>query len=148
MQGSWRMSLRNSFKNFRRDHPTDENGEPIIRCGAASKDLEPPSKRMRSSPVDSGQELTDDQYQEAVQELKTEYRKGRKGGRNYAVLNKLMEKTRKRRREWIQGDRPLVSEVIAVFPCLETSRTVSSLQVHVSACEYMVEISYAFITRS
>ena len=101
------MSLRNSFKNFRRDHPTDENGEPIIRCGAASKDLEPPSKRMRSSPIDDGQELMDDQYQEAVQELKTQR------GRNSAVLNKLMEKTRKRRREWIQGDRPLVSEVIA-----------------------------------
>ena len=73
------MSLRNSFKDFRRDHPTDENGEPIVRFGAASKDLEPPSKRMRSSPIDDGQELMDDQYQEALQELKTEYRKGHKG---------------------------------------------------------------------
>jgi len=108
----------------------DENGEPIVQCGAASKELEPPSKRMRSSPIDDGQELMDDHYhQEAVQELKTEYRKGCKGGRNSAVLNKLMEKTRKRRCEWIQGDRPLVSEVIAVFLCLETSRTVTSTHI-------------------
>lgn len=121
------MSLRNAFKNFRRDHPTDENGDPIVRHTAANKNLEPPSKRMRTSIADDGEELNDEEYEAAVKELQTEYRKGRKGGRNQALLKQLMEKTRRARRRWIENERPLVSEVIGRFPCLETSRMVSTL---------------------
>ena len=42
VQGSWKQSLRNSFKNFRRDHPTDENESPLSR----KKGLCPP-KRLK-----------------------------------------------------------------------------------------------------
>ena len=126
------MSLRNAFKNFRRDHPTDENGDPIVRrTTAASKNLEPPSKRMRTSIGDDREELNDElndeEYEAAVKELQTEYRKGRKRGRNQALLKQLMERTRRGRRRWIENERPLVSEVIGRFPCLETSRMVSTL---------------------
>ena len=123
------MSLRNAFKNFRRDHPTDENGDPIARrSAAANENLEPPSKRMRNGSIaDDGEELSDEEYEAAIKELQTEYKKGRKGGRNQALLKQLMEKTRKGRRRWIENERPPVSEVIGRFPCLETSRMVSTL---------------------
>ena len=128
------MSLRNSLKNFRRDHLTDENGEPIVkRTVASSKNLEPPSKRMRSHEDDSnGQELNDDEYEGMIKELQAEYRKGRKGDRSQALLKQLMEKTRGRRR-WVENERPLVSEVVGRFPCLGTSRTVSSLDYSIYA---------------
>ena len=74
----------------------------------------------------NGQELNDDEY-EGIKELQAEYRKGHKGGRNQALLKQLMEKTRRGRRRWIENERPLVSEVVGRFPCLGTSRTVSSL---------------------
>ena len=122
------MSLRNSFKNFRRDHPTDENRDSIARrTVAASKNLEPLSKCMQTSVADDGEGLNDDEYEAVIKELQTEYKKGRKGGRNQALLKQLMEKTRKGRRRWIENERPLVSEVIGRFPCLETSRMVSTL---------------------
>ena len=129
------MSLRNSFKNFRRDHPTNENGEPIVkRTVASSKNLEPPSKRMRSHEDDSnGQELNDDEYEGMIKELQAEYRKGRKEGRNQALLKQLIEKTRRGRRRWIENERPLVSEVVERFPCLRTSRMVSSLDYSIYA---------------
>lgn len=129
------MSLRSSFKNFRRDHPTDENGQSVVRrTASASKELEPPSKRMRTSTDDDGEEMSDEDYEEAVKELQSEYRKGRKGGRNQATLKQLMEKTRTKRRRWMENDRPLVSEVIKMFPCLETSRMVSHFELLAPSC--------------
>ena len=62
------MSLRNAFKNFRRDHPTDENGDPIAhRSAAANKNLKPPSKHMRNGSVaKDGEELNDEEYDAAI----------------------------------------------------------------------------------
>ena len=67
-----------------------------------------------------------------IKELQAEYIKGRKGSRNQALLKQLMEKTRRRRR-WIENERPLVSEVVGRFPCLGTSRMVSSLDCSIYA---------------
>ena len=59
--------------------------------------------------------------------MQAEYRKGLKAGRNQALLKQLMEKTRRGRRRWIENERPFVLEVVGRFPCLGTSRMVSSL---------------------
>ena len=53
----------------------------------SSKNLEPPSKRMRSHDDSDRPELNDDKYEEMIKELQTEYRMGCKGGRNQALLN-------------------------------------------------------------
>ena len=80
-----------------------------MHCVASSKNLEPPSKRMILHEDDSnGQELNDDEYKGMIKELQAEYRKGRKGGRNQALLKQLMEKTRRGRRRCIENERPLV----------------------------------------
>ena len=42
------------------------------------------------------------EYEAAIKELQTEYRKGRKGGMNQALLKQLMEKTTKGRGRWIK----------------------------------------------
>ena len=125
-QGSWRMSLRNSFKNFRRDHPIDENGEQIHRP-VSSHNPEPPHKRMKPCADDDQIGMDDEEdvsYEEMVRDLQSEYRKGRKE-RNHSVLKQLMEKTRNGRRRWIETERPLVHEAIDTFPCLATSKGVS-----------------------
>ena len=93
----------------------------------SSKNLEPPSKRMRSHDDSDGPELNDDEYEKTIKKLQTEYKKGRKGGKNQALLKQLIEKTRRGRRRWIENERPLVSEVVGRFPCLGTSRMVRFL---------------------
>lgn len=111
MKGSWKMSLRNSFKNFRRDYP----GEP--------QPLEiPPSKRMKQNEEDNLDD--DDNYQGAIDELKAEYRKGKKD-RNHSTVKQLMDTTLIRRRKWIMQERPLISEVLQKFSPLTTSKGVS-----------------------
>ena len=62
----------------------------------------------------------EDKYEEAVQDLKSEWKKGRKS----RSQKQLMSKTGPMRRKWITDVRPLVSEVLLKFPCLTQSRVV------------------------
>ena len=63
--------MKTAFKNFRRDHP-DENGQPTTAAGG------PPSKRFRVSMDDSTTQLTQEEYEDAVTELKQAYRGDKK----------------------------------------------------------------------
>lgn len=106
--------MRNSFKNFRRDSPSGES-------------VSPPAKRIRLAEEDFDvDEITEEEYEEAIEQIKAEYRKGSRGGKNHATLKQLMDKTQKRRVQWIRDGRPLVSEIVATFPCLKTGKGVSA----------------------
>ena len=80
-------------------------------------------------------EITEEEYEEAIEQIKVEHQKGSRGGKNHAVLKQLMDKTQKRRAQWIRDGRPMVSEIIATFPCLSTIKGVSTKVVIHVACE-------------
>ncbi len=125
MQGSWKLSLRNSFKNFRRDRPVDaENERPVSRKRTMSVS-EAPSKRLNMS-TEGSREITDEEYEDAMTELNTEYKMSKRG-RNHATIKHLMETTQQRRRKWIMEESPHVSEVLDKFPFLTSSKNVSCL---------------------
>lgn len=67
----------------------------------------------------------DDEYIQAMAELKLECDKQRKK-RSQVKIKDLMEKTFNGRRKWIVNDRPLVAEVLKAFPPLGESKDVSS----------------------
>ena len=81
----------------------------------------PPSKRLRVSMNDSTAQLTQEEYEDAVTELKQAYR-GDKKKRNYGKIKLLMES---QCREWILEKRPLVAEIVETFPFLSLSKTVN-----------------------
>lgn len=124
IQGSWKQSLRNSFKNFRRDHPLDGSCQPERKKKDTS--LQPPSKRQKTC---TNEQVTEDEYEAAVKDLQDEWKKGRKG-RNQGKIKELMETTLHNRRCWIIEERPLVSQVISKFPALKQSRMVRLSLVH------------------
>jgi len=72
LQGSWKESLRTSFKNFRRDQPEElESGHTPKR----SRGGEPPPKRLntelaQTTPTD---ELSDGEYKQAMLDLQVRY---------------------------------------------------------------------------
>jgi len=108
------MSLRNAFKNFRRDSPSGDTA-----CG--------PHKRLRLAEEDlttATDEITEDEYKSAVEEIEEEYQKGKE--KNQSKLKQLMEKTQHHRMMWIKRERPLITDVISIFPCLATSKGVST----------------------
>lgn len=84
-------------------------------------------------------DITDEEYEEAIEQIKTEQQKGSTGGKNHAILKQLMDKTQKRRAQWIRDERPMVSEIIATFPCLNTIKGVSA-KVIIIACNICVVI--------
>lgn len=119
MQATWKLSLRNAFKNFRKSYKTAPEDEE-------ETSVEPQAKRMKvfaeeESPID------DDEYEEAIKELQQEFKSKGKGkkGNGHGFVKNLMAKTRVRRRQWINSDRPLISDVLEKFPYLSTSRWVS-----------------------
>ena len=116
--------MRNSFKNFRRDHPVDECSPRRAR----ENDQGPPSKRLKTVLTDDDDNMIqdDDEYEEVVRDLKHEWKKGKKS-RSKAKINRLMSRTSMKRRQWIIESRPLVSEVLGNFPCLAQSKTVSNI---------------------
>ena len=121
VQGSWKQSLRNSFKNFRRDHPAEEaptNKRPLV----SNVSDEPPSKRLNTA-VEDASESDEDEYDKTVSDLSTEWKKGT-SRRSQAVIRDLLQKTARGRRKWITQERPLVFEVVKKFPCLKASRLV------------------------
>lgn len=120
-QGSWKLSLRNSFKNFRRDHDTDKpTGKRKGNCADLAPG--PGSKRRRTD--DLSEEMPLEEYEKAVSELLTEWKKGHKK-RNNATIKDLMEQTKGQRQKWIAEDNPLISQVLAKFPPLKQSKMVS-----------------------
>ena len=74
-------------------------------------------------PADQDTIDDEDTYEEAVQDLKAEWKKGRKS-RSQAKMKDLMSKTGPMRRKCITEVRPLVSDVLLKFPCLTQSRVV------------------------
>ena len=85
----------------------------------------PPSKRCKTlQDQEDTVECNEDEYEQAVTMLKYEWKKGRKS-RSQATIKELMDKTAQLRRGWIEAERPLVSDVLAKFPCLSQSRAVS-----------------------
>ena len=122
VQGSWKQSLRNSFKNFRRDHPAEAaptNKRPLT----SNISEEPPSKRSNTA-VEEADESDEDEYDKTVADLSTEWKKGT-NRRSQALVRDLLQKTARGRRKWITQERPLVFEVVTKFPCFKTSRMVS-----------------------
>ena len=117
------MSLRNGFKNFRQDKNGGSelvDGEP--RRKTPKQVREPPSKRMRYNVCEDN--MDEEEYHEAVGDLAVEWRKDKKD-RSMSTVKNLFDQTSAQRRCWITNDRPLLSEVLEVFPCLSSSRFVS-----------------------
>ena len=122
VQGSWRLQLRSSFKNFRRDYPrndaTDKQSSKKRRVGHTPDDA-----------VDveaAADENADEEYEEAIKDMQAEYAKGKKGGRNHSLIKELMEKkTHATRQKWIQLNNPAIADVIDLFPALSTTKGVS-----------------------
>lgn len=114
--GSWKLSLRNSFKNFRRDRPLNENQRPVTSTGE-----QPLNKRRKIDDSDFSEQINEEEYEEAVKKLKEEHAKNKKG-RNHATIKQLMEKTRQRRWKSILDKGPFVSDVLKEFPFLTSSK--------------------------
>ena len=108
MQGSWRLALQKSIKNFRKK-------------GATSVTDEPPSKRSKWQ-LESTSEIDQEAYEEAVENLKAELR-GKGNGKQRTIKN-IMEATRTIHCQWIREERPLMAEVLLKFPCLAFSKWV------------------------
>ena len=85
IKATWRLSLRNSFKNFRRRGVDSQKGGPS-------------SKRIRLR-VDDDCEISDEEYEEAVLKLKEELKKGKKKKVNHSTVKHLMQLTRAKRCE-------------------------------------------------
>lgn len=109
MQGSWRLSLRNAFKNFRKKSANSVTTD------------ERPSKRTKWQ-VESTSEIDQQAYEEAVENLKAELKKKGKG--KHKTIKNIMEATRTIRCQWINEKRPLMAEVLLKFPCLAYSKWV------------------------
>ena len=69
-------------------------------------------------------ELSLPEYNEAIDELQKEFRKGRKGWSRQLIIE-LLDKTRQRRLKWIKEEKPLVSAIVKKFPALESPKVVS-----------------------
>lgn len=93
-QGSWKLSLRTSFKNFRRHYDKNDAAE------------EPPAKRLRLLYTEDEADIGDDEYEEAVKELQEEHKAKKLGkkGKGHGHIKRLMEITRVRRYQWIHTD--------------------------------------------
>ena len=113
------MALRNSFKNFRRGC-TKENDQSISK--------EPATKRKRVEPSDNGEEISESEYDDAIQTMKGEYQKKvAKKPYNPSEVKRLMYLTQLKRQAWITTECPLLTDIIDQFPFLQSSSWVSML---------------------
>ena len=124
-QGSWKLSLRNAFKNFRKHYrtETEDHDNEIHTAG------EPHAKRLRFYAGDEPP-IGDEEYEEAIEKLQEDYRskgKNRKG-KGHGYVKNLMEITRIRRHQWIQSGRPLISDILEKFPHLSISKWVGLVE--------------------
>lgn len=112
-QGSWKLSLRTSFKNFRRHYDKNDAAE------------EPLAKRLRLLYTEDEADIGDDEYEEAVKELQEhKAKKLGKKGKGHGHIKRLMEITRVRRYQWIHIEQPLISDILNKFPYLSTHKWV------------------------
>ena len=100
--------------------------------------VEHPPKRVRLYSKEDGV-IDNEEYEEAVQVLQDEYnnRKKNKKGSNHKALKDLMEKTKRKRHEWICKDRLMIREVLDKFPVLRTSRWVKKIIGILLLCVYI-----------
>ena len=89
-------------------------------------------------------DMTDEEYQQAVADIKAEWKKGKKS-RSQVVVKNLMEQTYVKRRQWITEERPLVQQVMKEFPCLGSTKSVSKL-LYMSVCELPILIDIRMCT--
>jgi len=77
----------------------------------------------KCSRVNDEEELTNEEYDDAVRKLEEEYKKkiSKRGKQNPSEVKRLMALTRGRRQEWVKADCPLVSDVVEKFPFLQSS---------------------------
>ena len=77
----------------------------------------------KCSRVENEEEVSSEEYDEAVQQLEEEYKKkvSKRGKQNPSEVKRLMALTRGKRQEWIRTDCPLVSDVVTKFPFLQSS---------------------------
>lgn len=89
-QGSWKLSLRNAFKNFRKHYKaTKEDDDDEVHTAG-----EPHAKRLRFCTGDKPP-IDDEEYEEAIEKLQEDYRNHKKG----MYVKNLMEITRIRRHQ-------------------------------------------------
>ena len=119
MQGSWKLGLRNAFKNFRKNYT--KNIDPANDDNTTN---DPPAKRCKLYHDDDDGYIDDEEYVEALSELKA-YGPPKKGN-NHKDVKRLMELTKLRRQQWIRDEKPLVFEVVDRFPYLATTKWVST----------------------
>jgi len=74
--------------------------------------------------LENAPEISEEEYEEAIQNLKEELKKGGKRMGKHSTVKHPMGITRMRRCQWIQQDHPLISEVMEKFPCLAYSKWV------------------------
>ena len=126
MQGSWKIQLRQKFRNLRRPESNstkrkrdeqDENQDP-----AESGIRRQPKKSKRPTCTFEVTEEEEETCEGKVLELHEESEKTKPSKRKVALL---MKDTFTKRREWISKDQPTVEEVITKFPPLKKARTVS-----------------------
>lgn len=83
---------------------------------------------------DFGEQLEGEEYDDAVEYMKEEWKK--KVGRNRERLRTLLNETRLKRREWIFDETPLAIEVLDEFPALGNKQFVS---VNFTPLEYLLK---------
>ncbi len=87
----------------------------------------PSLKRLKTNNGEAatveGETVEGEEYEEAVQELSKEWKKGKKN-RSQAIIKDLMAKTDVGRRNWITKEKPLIADVVLKFPCFSSSRMV------------------------
>lgn len=74
-------------------------------------------------PVQDEEELTAEEYDETVELLRAEWKKGKKK-RSKSYIKMCMEKTALLRQKWIMEERPLINLVLKKFPPLRESKQV------------------------
>ena len=113
------MCLRNSFKNFRRDRSSND----VAKHGFTfpQEDSSPKRQKMYDPYI---VDISEDEYEVIIEQLKEEHKKKKKYQNHDAILQ-LMERSLSRRRKWIVENKPLVIEILNKFPLLDTSEVVS-----------------------
>jgi len=91
----------------------------------ATEEGEQPQKKPRLLESEEDLSIDEEEYDDALQLLQDELgTKKKKKGIYNQLIKELMEKTKKKRHQWIREDRPLIIEVLDKFPLLAKSRLV------------------------
>ena len=69
--------------------------------------------------------MDDEEYEDLVDELAEEWRKDKKD-RSMTTIKDLFVLTFQKRQYWITKQQPALPDILAKFPCLSCTRTVSA----------------------